>query len=113
MVRASPTVTRELAGALHVPDVGEELLSVSHGAQAVLKPPIKFGSSSARVMLMTMGRLWAMPWGWQSEEAARRARAVTRAAQRGTTGPDGIVTVLPAAERTVIHFLVVVQSNCQ
>ena len=24
MVRVSPTVTRELAGALHVPDVGEE-----------------------------------------------------------------------------------------
>lgn len=93
MVRVSPTVTRELAGALHVPDVGEEhSIEICFRTGLIAQAAHQFGSSSARVMLMTMGHAgYMLAVGVAiSEGAARRARAVTRAAQRGTTGPDSI-----------------------
>ena len=56
MVRVSPTVTRELAGALHVPDVGEEhSIEICFRTGLIAQAAHQFGSSSARVMLMTMG----------------------------------------------------------
>jgi hypothetical protein len=88
VLRVSPTVTRELAGALHVPDVGEEhSIEICFRTGLIAQAAHQFGSSSARVMLMTMGHAgYMLAVGVAiSEGAARRARAVTRAAQQAQT----------------------------
>ena len=87
VLRVSPTVTRELAGALHVPDLGEEhSIEICFRTGLIAQAAHQLGSSSARVMLMTMGHAgYMLAVGVAiSEGAARRARGNAR----GTTGPD-------------------------